>query len=255
MKLRKIAIVILCLLTILINLYNFISSIINRDFINLLYLLSLGPVFLTLYNNCDWLYLKINKLLFYFRNKTISFEPEVKFFVSEDDCDLSNVEKNVDDYLVANQFIGTQNGIIKTNDSIDKSILSENQLNSKIKISVGNDGINYFIKVKWNFQISFRDLKNNWKNFKNIREEILKRVNSYAVMNSVLIKTSESNTSLFYKLTIKKFDNLVVKSANLIVENDEIGIKIGKNELYASSEKIDEIEDVVRNFIPLTNVY
>lgn len=253
-KIKKMIVIVLCILTILINLK---ILFLNGGTINFLNLISLAPVLLTLYNNSDFLYLKVNKFLFYFRNKTINFEPEIKFIVDEGSGKLSDVEKCVDIYLDENKFSFMQNGVTKTDFTIDKSIISENQLISKITISVGNNGIrdrDYF-KVKWNFQISFRDLKNNWKNFKNLRECLLKKFNSYSVVNSVLIKTSESNTSLFYKLTIKKFDNLIVKSANLEVNNDEITINIGKNSLYAHSEKIDEIEDVVKNFIPLTNVY
>lgn len=251
-KIKKIIVIVLCILTILINLK---ILLLNGGIINFLNLISLAPVLLTLYNNSDFLYLKVNKFLFYFRNKTINFEPEIKFIVDEGLGKLSDVEKNVDIYLDENRFSLMQNGVTKTDCTIDKSIISENQLISKITISVGNDGIHDYFKVKWNFQISFRDLSNNWKNFKNLRECLLKKFNSDSVVNSVLIKTSESNTSLFYKLTIKKFDNLIVKSADLEVNNDEITINIGKNSLYAHSEKIDEIEDVVKNFIPLTNVY
>lgn len=245
----------LILITLFATIWNIFNSIFKKEFPNFLSVTSLAPVLVALYNQNNFIYIKINKLIAYIKNDTVVFKPSVKVDL-ENEIDVTDVYKDIRNLLTKYNLTCKQKHITKTEYGVEISkVTTPNNLNFKITASLNDNSVNQQLEVKFEYQLSSRSVKNTWNEFKKYKDFIISQHKPTRLLYSLVIDLNNSNLNPFYKITVKPLDSLKINLVDIKLNNSDINLNIQKNKIHAYSESPEILDDVVTGYIPLTNVY
>lgn len=252
MKVFKITLIAVSLLMTIINIWNAIT---NKLVVNWLNLTSLAPIIIALYYEWDWLFIQANKFKSWFSNKTVSFKATIHLYFEDEDYKQEHITEKLQTAVF--NFIKskecTTNGKAEVVLPYSKlNLETKNKLKFILEITGGDHGDS--IAISMNYQISARNINNCWLMFKELCETVSDRFELSRRRYDALLDYSASKQNPFYRLTIKPIDADHVNNFKLDFSENSMKIIIDNNRLYASSENVDNIHEVLSNYIPLTHV-
>ncbi|AOT56597.1 hypothetical protein [Weissella soli] len=250
---KKILIIFLIAITLIVTTYNVIHAIVNQMAPNYLELFSLAPVLIALYNESDFIYRWVNKLKAYIKNSTVVFEPSVRLELA-DEIQLLDVEEVLISFM-DKENLSKKRDIEKRESSLSIKTATSNKLRFTINANLVNKPTNQQLVLKFEYQIAARSVKSVWSDFKKYKDFITSKFTFNDCSYTLGIDLNSSNLNPFYKITIKTIQPIKIKSVQIDIKNDEMTLKIQKNKIYATSSDLETLEDIVKNYIPLTNVY
>ena len=253
-NLKKIVILLLISATLVATIYNICHAIIKQTVPNYLELCSLAPASIALYNESAYIYYLVNKAKAFIKNSTVAFEPCVRLELS-DEIQLLDVEKSLRALMGKENLSLKERDILKKQSSISIKTVTPNNLQFTVNASLVNKPTNQQLILKFEYQISARTVKSAWSDFKRYKGFITGKHTFDSCLYTLTIDLNSSNLNPFYKITIKTIQPVKIKKVQIDITNDEMTLSIQKNKIYATSTDLETLEDIVKNYIPLTNVY
>lgn len=250
--------IILIFISIIVTIWNFYSSLKNKVVINFVsFLSSLTPLILALYAESDTVYTGWNKFKAFFSNKTVSFESSfnMKMENDEDLLSINELRKKLDRFIKENEYKNLQNGIQITDSMISIGLKTVDGLKFKLCLYIESTEIDDCIRLDFSCQQAYRDIKNSWNEFNKIKDYLSSDIKFTPGEFRLSIDMASSKINPFYKVTLRISKPFKIKRVALKIVNEDMTLSISKNKIYVASLKKEKIDDVIKNYIPLTKVY
>lgn len=250
--------ILLAIASIILTVYNVCVAFFSKTLINLVSLANIIPMLAVIYLESENVYRKVNKFVAWFRANTVGFDTYLKFKIDEDNTELaSDFNNSFFDMLHSNNYEFKRKDIQKFEDDFVINNLTKNG----VKFSVSNsrssshDGSIKF-EIKFNFQVSYRDVKNSWLIFDKIQRAITEGKNIKDKTYSFsLYDNSNNKFNPFYKLIVKNIDPVNVKKFELKYTENKVKISTFKNKIYASGADIIQLGKIISDYIPFTKLF
>ncbi|WP_192944283.1 hypothetical protein [Ligilactobacillus agilis] len=265
---KKILTVVKCCLIIfsfIATAFNTVTSIVDSIryhnlVINWLSLMSIAPLTFALYQEIDFIYVWCNKIMSFFKNKTVNFK--VSFYLQNNSDNFVNVINNNLNKVIKDCHLSFDNGSPQrfSNDMYTKFYFVTNN-NLKFSVAISNDNLpsseietNNF-SIIMDFQISYRDTSDCWELCKKFREKFTSKLVNENERIDLNINLSNSNQNPFYRLTVKYVSANKIDDFRLAFsEKESLKVTLNKHSIYATSVDIQDLDRVVKEYIPLSSV-
>lgn len=254
MKYAKIFLIVISAVWTIINLYKAITS---PNVVNLTSFLGIIPIFSALYSEIDWIYISCNKIKAYFFLKTVKFTPKSSRYI-DDGISITKLEKSIRKLLKDYSYKINEAFIKITDEDLYIPVISVEGLNVKLTINIHQESSGWRLTLKSEYQIAYRDVSKCWNAFLKIRDELFSE--SAKTSNSkdrydVTINTDNSKKyNPFYRLTIKNVGKPKVQSFNLKFTDENLSITTNMHKIYGSSKYRQDIEKMIKDYVPLSKI-
>lgn len=253
MKLMK---VILLLISVIWTVFNFIKVISSPDVVNLTNFIAIVPIVTGLYSEIDWIYVNWNKLRAYFLLKTVSFIPKSSKNINVR-VKIQDIDSKIRQVLKENSYEIIESAFKSSHENLEYDIVSKNGIKSKINFDCSAKDIDRsLIVLKQDFQVSYRDVKKEWKEFLILRDELFsffpKNDGDDERYDVSIITDKSKQYNPFYRLTIRHIGKKKIEKFELKFTDDDLSIKTNLNKIYGTSKKRDSIEKLILEYVPLS---
>lgn len=243
-------------LSIALTLYNVVIAFHKGISVNLLSLANIIPMLVVLYFESEWLYRIINKVVAWFKAQTVGFDTGLK--IKFDKSENSNLIDNVMQALSTTGYTPIQRDIKKVENDVNVHVTTADGI--QFELNVGQTfsdttGITT-ANLKFSFQISYRNVANAWTLFNKIQQDVTKTMNIQTrTYNISLYSKADSKFNPFYKLIVKNLNPKDIKKFTLKYKDGDVDITTSKNKIYANGNDAEEMEKVIKNYIPFTKLF
>lgn len=243
-------------LSLIFTIINVCNSIIHKTYVNLLGFAALAPIFNSLYQESDLIYKISNSIMSFVKNGTTRFKV-IFYIANENDDIIKQVNKGLRLAIrdLSLKFLkghpgeyggGYYKGRLITNTQVE------------FLLEISNDGIPPKIgniAVKLEFQISMRDVMSCWRLAKDFRSKFLEQIENDYPRVGVAISLPKNSPNPFYRLTFRvpKFyniDNFELK----FKKNRDLTVSVRQNEVYADTTHISDLDGIIAECIPFSNL-
>lgn len=252
---KKWGVLILVAASLIMTIVNIYNSIVHKVAVNWVSLTSLAPVFVALYNESDWIYVKWNKLCSWLKKNTVSFSSS--FFVyTDEEINFNKLQSRISEAMNACE-LKFQKGSKRELDSdyFKTTLKTKNGLRFDLSMSIEPDDMGKVIAVTLEYQISSRNIKSSWLEFKHFRNEFVNGLRTNKQRYNLTIDMTETGLNPFYRLTLKSVDAKNLKDVQLKFKEKGLSVETTQNRIAASSDNPDSMDKIVEQYIPLTSVY
>lgn len=258
---KKFLIISIACLSLVVTVYNIVHALLTNVAVNYWQLSTIVPVLIIFYSESKVIYRNINKLYSFALGKTVGFETSYKFDTESDnkaidylnylseslaDRNVSILKRSVDRQSDGNRVnfrTESENGII--NDYTLVTSTNSEFMNSKVEL---------FVK----YQISYRDVRKSWIEFRSILESsfsgVGKILNSQRYSVKIYSKKDKAFNP-FYRLIVKNIDPKNIEIFELKYTERKMSITTSANCIYAVSPELSDINSIIAEYIPLTSLY
>lgn len=249
----------LVLISIVWTIVNFIITIATKaPLVNLLGLVGLVPLLTVLYQDIDWIFIKINKIRAWLSQKTVSFSVKHQIKINNFD-DIQSLDKKVRAVFIKFNFkIDESKSPNRTHETIYYQIKNEQNLSFLITVSamkLSEEQTNFILKV--DYQIAYRDVKQKWEDFMHLERNIFSlysRDEKNLSRFDISIDTSRANFNPFYRLTIRHLTNVRINKFNLVYSEDKLTVTSTLHKIQATSDSEIDIKKLIDEYVPLSKV-
>lgn len=248
----------LALLSLGWTIYNIICMVKKGEVINLNVLLGIVPVITVLYTEIDFIYIMFNKTRAYFSASTISFSTKFQYITISND-NLQEIEGNFRKVirelgLTFNESKAPRN----TNETLYFRINSLKGIEFDAIVTrqkIDDEDIRLILKFE--YQISYRDVKAKWNEFEKIRNNFFA---TYAMKQGtkqrydLTIKTSQTKFNPFYRLTVRHLGSTNVENFILKFSDESTQITTSPQKIHATSPNPESMNKVIKEYVPLSKI-
>lgn len=249
--------VLLIFISVIWTFWSIANAFLNSGVMNLLSLSSLIPVFAALYSEVDWIYIQVNKIRSYFSAKTVSFTPKFQYAV-ENTVLADHVKNYLDESLkMLRQRINTKRQQKYSEELIQYNVITETGLSYELDLSVQNQEELTVLILKVHYQVSYRDVNKTWKEFCQLQESLFNnfaRSSKSKPRYDVTIKTNTKNFNPFYRLTVRRLGKAEVQNFTLKFTDGPLTVTTSQHKIYASSGQRQDIDKLIKNYVPLSKI-
>ncbi|MEY8462467.1 hypothetical protein [Streptococcus merionis] len=237
--------------------YNLVNAITSTQSVNLVNFLGIVPVVTSLYTEIDWLYIQWNKLRAYFFLKTVNFTAKSYKYTLEDKS-ISELESCIRELLSIHKYNVQEAFIKKTHEELFFPIESNSGVSNSLVISTKEASEGKIITIKCEYQIAYRDVALFWKSFLRIRNDFFAKfaqAENSKERYDVTIKTDKNKKySPFYRLTVKHVGKVKVEKFDLKFSDGDLKVITNLNKIYGTSNNYQDIEKLIKEYIPLSKL-
>lgn len=246
------------IVSLVVTAFNIFKAIYKGPVSNFVELTNLMPLFIAFYETSDVVYTWCNRFWAWLKCKTVSFETSFTIY-NDEDRDNKKINKCISNGMEAAN-LKYDNGSIREikNDSDSSRFIFKTNDNLKIALKINlskSEQYQNIITISLNFQVSSRTLNDSWKIFKTFKDGFMTKTNTDRQRYDLDIDMKESGFNPFYRLTLKSVDSKDIEKVNLKFREKNAQINIYKNRIVASSSECSDLDEILKKYIPLTNVY
>lgn len=252
MKIFKIILIIVSLVMTIVNVWKAVTANLVVNWLNLT---SLAPILIALYYEWDWLFIKLNQVKSWLLNKTVRFNVSFHLNLDEDDLRVSDIEQKLSEAL---EYAMQQNDLQyhkqkRISLPYTKDILvTKDRLTFPLKI-IGGDNETPIV-ISMDYQVSSKNINQCWQIFQNFEDKFTSKFVATKQRYDILLDFSASKQNPFYRLTLKALDKKTVNNFKLNFTEGRMRVDISNNQLHASSDKLSDLDEILREYVPLTHV-
>ena len=255
MKKTKIILIITSLLWTFMNFYQAVHS---PTVVNLTSFMGIIPIITALYSEIDWIYIHWNKCIAWIFLKTVSFTPKSSKLLKQT-ITLNQLEKQIRSVLKENDYSINEATVRKTHEDVYIDIESTKGIKNKLSISLHPESNGQRLIFKADYQLAYRDVKDQWDSFLSLRDNLF---SIYSMEESskerfdVTIKTDKHRKyNPFYRLTVRHLGKKEVKKFDLQFKDNDLSVKTTLNKIYGTSNNRQDIEKLIKEYIPLSRLW
>ncbi|MGF2030209.1 hypothetical protein ACQUFH_11910 [Lactococcus lactis] len=253
----KITNIVLALVSLVLTIMNVVLSMRDGKIIDLTSLVTLAPMIFTLYSELDWFYIKINKIRAYFEANTVLFSPKFQYD-TDMEITLQDLEKNFRNILSRTEHtINESRSIPNTHEDLYFKVKSYQGRIFDATINLHQNGDLKKIILKFEYQISYRDVQNSWNEFDRIRNDFFA---NYSMSNSsdqryeVIIQTDQTKFNPFYRLTVRHIGAKQIERFSLDFTDGDLRVKSTLHQIYGVSRNSESIKKMINEYVPLSKI-
>ena len=254
MKLFKVTLIAISLIW---TIYNFWVAINSPGAINLVNFIEIVPIITALYTEVDLIYIHWNKLRAFFFLKTVSFTAKSYKYV-EDKKSITELENHVRELLSTLEYKIVEAFVKRTHEDLYFTIESGSGVRNDLVISTKQDSNRLCLTIKCEYQIAYRDVDQFWKSFLKIRNDFFSKFatdgNVKERYDVTINSDKNKNYSPFYRLTVRHVGKVKVEQFNLNFSDDNLKVQTSLNKIYATSDNYQDIEKLIKEYIPLSKL-
>lgn len=251
----KITKIILLGISLVWTIVNFFKAVASPDVVNITNFVGVIPIIAGLYSEIDWIYINCNKLKAYFLLKTVNFTVKSSRYIMED-TQISEVEKIIRKILKASSYKIDEASFSKTHEDLYFYITSQNNIHTKLTINLHPESLGSRLTIKMNYQVAYRDVTKQWKKFIELRNGLFSNFSIKYNTKERYDITIETDTmrkyNPFYRLTVRHIGEASVKDFKLNFKDEALSVTTYMNKIYATSDKCEDIEKVLNDYVPLS---
>lgn len=251
----KITKIILLGISLVWTIFNFFKAVTSPDVVNITNFVGVIPIIAGLYSEIDWIYINFNKLKAYFLLKTVNFTVKSSRYIMGN-TKILEVEKVIRKILKDSSYKIDEASFRKTHEDLYFYITSQNNIHSKLTINLHPESQGNRLTIKTNYQVAYKDVTKQWKHFIELRNGLF---SSFSIKYNTKERydiTIETDTmrkyNPFYRLTVRHVGKTSIKDFNLKFKDEALSVTTNMNKIYATSDKCDDIEKVLNDYVPLS---
>lgn len=248
--------IILIIISLIWTIMNFIAAVTSPTVVNLTSFIAIIPIITGLYSEIDWLYINWNKIRAYLFLKTVSFTLKSSRYISQEET-IESLECHTRNCLKKNKYSIKEAFVQRTHEDLYFDVIN-NGFCSKLRVNIHNDSTGTRLTIKMEYQSAYRDVSQFWKEFLLVRNDFFAQ---FSILQDtkerydVTINTTEAKEySPFYRLTVKHVGKYKINKFNLKFSDDKLRIETSMNKIYGSSENYQDIEKMIKEYIPISRL-
>ena len=202
-------------------------------------------------------YIKINKIRAYFEANTVLFSPKFQYD-TDMEITLQDLEKNFRNILSRTEHtINESRSIPNTHEDLYFKVKSYQGRIFDATINLHQNGDLKKIILKFEYQISYRDVQNSWNEFDRIRNDFFA---NYSMSNSsdqryeVIIQTDQTKFNPFYRLTVRHIGAKQIEHFSLDFTDGDLRVKSTLHQIYGVSRNSESIKKMINEYVPLSKI-
>ncbi|MEG3265786.1 hypothetical protein [Streptococcus suis] len=255
MKLFKIVLIVTSLVW---TCYNFWIAINSSGSVNLVNFVTIIPIITALYTEIDWIYIHSNKIRAYFLLKTVKFTAKSYKYIDEE-TSIAELENSIREELLSNHKYKIDEAHIKrTHEDLYFTVESESGVSNSLVISTKQDSRGQCVTIKCEYQIAYRDVATSWKSFLSVRNNFFAKFaqaeNSKERFDVTITTDKNKKYSPFYRLTVKHIGKVKIEKFDLTFRDSKLKVVTNLNKIYGTSDNFQDIEKLIKEYIPLSKL-
>ena len=249
--------IILIITSLVWTAFNFWTVVNSSGAVNIVNFIGVVPIITALYTEIDWIYIHWNKLRAYFFLKTVSFTAKSYKHIEENKS-ITELEDCIRELLSLHKYKVDEAFIKRTHEDLYFTTESESGVRNVLVINARQDTRGQCITIKCDYQVAYRDVAIFWKSFLRLRNDFFAQfaqTKKSKERYDVTIKTDRTKKySPFYRLTIKHIGKVKIERFNLTFRDGSLEVATNLNKIYGSSDNYQDIEKLIKEYIPLSKL-